>query len=295
MNLIIGASGRLGSRIGQRLLERGKPVRAVSRDPARLADLQGRGAEVIRGDLRESQWLDAALKGVRRIVLAAQGVFPPSRTNHPETVDLEGNQRAINAAQRAAVDHVVFVSVVFAEPEAPVKFGRVKHATEEHLKRSGLAYTIIRPTTFIEAHGIEFMAEPLREKGKVQLFGRGQTPLNWISASDVADDVVRALENPKARNTTRVIAGPDVLTRLQVLELIERVLGRQAKRNHVPVGAMRAMRVLLGPLHPGMKYLLDAVLAEETMPDHPAWAPRQVDWTAPTTVEAAVRDWAVKG
>ena len=85
------------------------------------------------------------------------------------------------------------------------------------------------------------LAEPLREKGSVQFFGPGTTPLNWISAEDVADFAVRALD-AGPRNGIDVIGGPDNLSRREVLELIEQVLGRDARRRHVPVTAMRALR-----------------------------------------------------
>ncbi len=53
MILIVGASGRLGGAVARRLLAEGQPVRAMSRAPAKLEDLQALGAEVVAGDLRD--------------------------------------------------------------------------------------------------------------------------------------------------------------------------------------------------------------------------------------------------
>jgi uncharacterized protein YbjT (DUF2867 family) len=291
MILIIGASGTAGSRIGRRLLDRGERVRAVSRDRSRLTDLERLGAEIVRGDLKEPDWMDGALRDVRSLVLSSHGLVPPTRDNHPGIVDDSGNRRIIDAAKRAGVEHVVFIS---AAPggETETLFGQIKQRVEECLKASGLAYTIVRPTAFMETHALRLLAEPLRDTGKVTFFGPGTTPLNWVSAEDVAGYVVRALDEPDLRHRTATIGGPDVLSRLQALELVERVVGRRAKRSHVPILFVRAMRSAVGPLHPGMRYLLDMALDEASRSDDFGPSQHSLDWTGPTTLREVVQRWA---
>lgn len=289
MHLIIGASGSVGRRVARRLIDLGEPVRAVSRDISRLAELEQLGAEPIRGDLRSGEWIPAALKGVRSLVLASHGLVPPTRDNHPGLTDEIGNRRIIDAAN--GVDQIVFVSATVGA-NSPVLFGQVKHRIEEHLRTSGIAATIIRPTVFTETHALLLLGEPLRAKGSVQFFGPGTTPLNWISVEDVATFVVRALQEPSLRNRTATIGGADTLSRLEVLTIIEQAIGRTARRRHLPVGVMRVMRFLAGPVHPGMHYLLDMALAESTIPDQAGWAPQSLDWTGPTTLSQVVENWA---
>ena len=77
-----------------------------------------------------------------------------------------------------------------------------------------------------------------------------------------------------------------------MLELIEQVLGRDARRRHVPVTAMRALRALVGPFHPGMRYLLDMALAESHAQNECIGAPLHLDWTGPTTVTQVIQRWA---
>lgn len=295
MHLIIGASGTAGSRVSRRLLERGERVRAVSRTPSKLAEFERLGAEVVRGDLREGEWMNAALQGVRYLVLTSQGFFPPSRSNNPERADEEGNRRIIDAAKRAGIEHVVFVSVSMAGPDSPVLFGRLKYRVEQYLQASGLPHTIVRPTTFIETHALRLLGEPLRNRGKVSLLGGGTTPTNWISAEDLADYIVRARDEPALRNATVTVGGPDVLDRVEVLEILERALGKKAKRSNVPVAALRAVRFLAGPFHPGIRYLLDFAITDATMRDSPEWSSPRLDWTAPTTVKDAVEGWIGNG
>jgi uncharacterized protein YbjT (DUF2867 family) len=293
MYLVVGASGTVGRRVARRLLERGDPVRAVSRHPSRLTDLASLGAEAVPGDLRDGGWMDDALRGVRALVLSTHGLVPPSRDNHPGITDEAGNRRIIDAAKRAGVEHVVFVSAT-SGAGSPVLFGQVKYRVEEYLRGSGLDYTILRPTVFGETHAVLLLAQPLRERGKVQIFGPGTTRVNWISADDVADYVVRALDDPSLRNAVRVIGGPDRMSRLEALALVERIVGRPAKRAHVPLPAMRLVRGLVGPFHPGMRFLLDMAIAETDAPEDACWAPSELDWTGPTPLEEVVRRWAAE-
>jgi len=290
MHLIVGASGQLGSRVAQRLLDAGEPVRAVTRHPQRLEALATRGAEVIQGDLLERDWMPAALNGARSVVLAAHGLVPPSRKNHPDAVDGTGTRHLLDQASRNGVERVVHVSVAGGKgPET--SFMKVKRQTEGHLRASGLPHTILRPTVFMENHALVLMGEPLRDTGSVTLFGRGATPLNWISAGDVADRVVEALGDMDAPDATLEIGGPQVLSRLEVLAILEEALGRSAKRRHAPLTVVRILKGFVGPFHPGMRHLLELVLAEETRPDSVPVDPTRFQWIGPTRVAEVVERW----
>jgi uncharacterized protein YbjT (DUF2867 family) len=110
----------------------------------------------------------------------------------------------------------------------------------------------------------------------------------------VAEHILQALTSDAPRNRTTTIGGPDKLSRVEVLAIIEEAVGRTARRRHVPVPALRTMKFLLGGFHPGMRYLLDLAIAESAVPDDPTWSPRTLDWTGPTTVRDVVRRWAQK-
>ena len=237
MLLIVGASGTVGSRLTRRLLERGDTVRAVSRSAEHLASLRTLGATAIEGDLRSDSWMLAALDGVNTLVLAAHGLVPPSRVNHPGVIDGEGNRRIINAASRAGVNHIIFVSAS-SGADSPALFGQVKYQTEQHLSQSGVNYTIVRPTVYIETHALQLLARPLRAQGSVVLLGSGTTRVNWISAYDVVAFLLQAIDAKQPRNRTSVIGGPDTMSRLEVLETIERMLGVTAKRRQVPLALL---------------------------------------------------------
>lgn len=291
MNLIIGASGILGSRIADKLLQDGKPVRAVSRHPDKLTSLESKGAQIVRGDLCDPSWMESALQGIQSVFLAAHGLVPPSRTNNMDTVDDAGIRHLIDAAKRAGTGRVIFTSSYFAKPDSPARFGRIKYKIEEYIKISGLEYTIVRPGAFIETHALILIAEPLRAAKPVRFLGKSDVPMTWISADDVADYMVKTSEDPEFRNTIKVIGGPDVLSRVDVLEMTERLLGKKAKRSHAPAAMLRVMKSLTGPFHPGLSYLLDMALAEENPANREERIPASLDWTAPTCVEEVLNRW----
>lgn len=173
----------------------------------------------------------------------------------------------------------------------PILWLQLKHRLERHLVASGLPHSIVRPTVFTETHALTLIAEPLRSGRKVQFFGSARTPLNWVSTEDVAAYVVDLLDGDHADGRIHRVGGPDRLSRLDVLAKVERALGVSAKRAHVPAFALRGLRRLAGPIHPGLRYALDLAIAEDSRPDHPAWNPPDLDWTGPTTVDRVLDRW----
>jgi len=294
LHLVIGASGALGSRVTRRLLTAGGRVRAASRDPARLAALAQAGAEPVRLDLLEHGGFAAVLDGVQHVVIASHGLVPPSRRNTPAAVDGDGARRFIDAAAAAGVRRVVFVSAAGADREATV-FARVKRATERHLERAGVPWTVIRPSVFVENHALLLLGEPLRAGKPVPFFGSGTEPLNWISADDVAAEIVRVLHDPAAAGTVRELRGVDRMSRRDALALLERALGATARRQHLPVPVVRLARVVSGALHPGVHTLLDMVLHEIERGGDPADEAERADAVGPTRVADVVAAWVRSG
>lgn len=332
MHLVVGASGALGQRVTHRLLEAGEAVRVASRSPERLKGrlpvgregrLPGRlegplkgpftNAVPVTGDLRDPATFPGMLEGARTVIVAAHGLVPPSISNHPGVVDGRGVRALVDAARDAGVERFVLTSVAGAD-RGTTAFARVKHATERHLAASGLRHTILRPTLFMESHALALMGEPLRSSGTVNFLGRGETRVNWIAADDVAAEAVAAVLDPAAPSVTLELGGPDDLTRREALVLLEQALGREARRKHVPLPMVKLMRGVLGVVHPGMRYLLDMVLAEEAAreaqgsqgsqappgaQDHPGArdAPpepgaRRFDRVGPTPLTAVIEAWA---
>src|SRR5439155_9247333 len=90
----------------------------------------------------------------------------------PASVDWEGNRNLIRAAVTQNVEHFILVSIQGVEPNHPMELFRMKLRAEEALKQSGLQWTILRPTSYMETWTM-IVGEPLVKTGKTMIFGRG--------------------------------------------------------------------------------------------------------------------------
>ena len=233
--------------ITRRLLEQGKEVRILVRhnSPSEQLAKEGRatsaedlieaGAEPVYGDLRDRASLDAALEGTETAITTANSVGRGGEDN-PQSVDLEGNQNLIEAAREAGVEHFVFVSSLGADPDHPVPFMRGKGQSEASLRESGMDYTILAPTPYMEVWVAVVVGMPVSQGRPVTLVGEGRRRHSFISDRDVAAFAVAAAENPAARNEYLAIGGPEALSWRAVVETYERVLERSIPVEFVAMG-----------------------------------------------------------
>ncbi|MEO8194215.1 MAG: SDR family oxidoreductase [Gemmatimonadales bacterium] len=263
MILVVGSTGTLGRKVARSLLAAGRDVRVMTRQLARVDELKKLGAKPVRADLNDPHSLEFALRGVRAVVTAAHSMLG-RRDEASDLVDDAGHRSLIDAAREAGVEHFVYTSVVGASPDHPIDFWRSKARVERYLEESGLAYTIIRPTAFMEMHAYQLIGKAVLEGKRVILFGRGQNPRNYVAAEDVAKTIHGVLQLPALRGEILEIGGPENLTAHQVVETFERVSGRRAKVMHVPLAAVRVMSRVLRPLHPGVSRVMRAAIVAET-------------------------------
>ena len=240
MILVVGATGLLGTAVCRALTESKMAVTALVRqtaDPAKILKLEQGGAKLVKGDLKQRASLDVACKGIDAVISTASASFSRQAGDSIQSVDLDGQLSLIDAARAAGVRHFVFVSF----PDIPVAFPLqdAKRAVERALMASGMSYTILHPTFFMEVWlnpAVGFDAA----NAKAQIFGSGKAPISWISFEDVAKFAVASLSAPAARNAVIKLGGPDALTPLQVVETFEKVSGRRFSVEFVPEDALRA-------------------------------------------------------
>jgi uncharacterized protein YbjT (DUF2867 family) len=247
MILVVGATGVVGGMISRGLLEEGNDVRVLVRRDSPSSQLvhQGlatsadslieAGAQPVHGDLRDRASLDAALKGIDTVISTANSAMRGGEDN-PESVDLEGNQNLIEAAREAGVEHFVFVSLLGADPDHPVPFMRGKGQSESALRESGMGYTILAPTAFMEFWPAMVVGVPALQGRPVVLVGEGRRRHSFVSNRDVAAFAVAAVDHPAARNQHVAIGGPEPLTWREVVATYERVLGESVPVEFVAMG-----------------------------------------------------------
>eukprot|EP00741_Cyanophora_paradoxa_P016272 tig00020911_g15711.t1 len=224
---VTGATGRTGKLVVQRLLKDGKLVHAFVRNAEKAAqDLPAQGVRAFSGNLADAApeknpaalrgALDAAFAGCKALVICssampvvtfAPGAERPTATFAeglwPETVDFHGQVAQIEAARAAGVEHVVIISSMgMSDPNHMLnKMGpdgnilKWKKKAEDHLRASGLKYTVIRPGGLLD--------EPAGQKqllvGNDDIAGAGRPS---VPRADVAEMAVRSLRAAGAANRT---------------------------------------------------------------------------------------------
>jgi uncharacterized protein YbjT (DUF2867 family) len=173
MILVAGGTGRLGRLVVAGLVARGEPIRVLTRDAARSGLPSGPLVEVVQGDVRARSTLPPAVAGVRVVVSAIHGFAGPGRVT-PASVDRDGNANLVAAAKAAGAD-VVLMSVVGAAPDHAMELFRMKAAAESNLRTSGVQWTIVQASAFLELY-LELLRRSAGRSGRPMVFGRGENP-----------------------------------------------------------------------------------------------------------------------
>ncbi len=242
MHLVVGATGIVGSQICQKLIGRGERDRALTRaasDPAKVQRLRDLGAEIVTGDLRDVDSLRRACEGMTSVVttVSAMPFSYEAGVNDLTTTDLRGTLALLDAARKARVSHFIYMSFSGGiSMDCPLT--RTKRAVESAVKDSGLTYTILRPSCFMEvwlgpATGFDYA------NGRIAIYGSGENPISYIASADVAEYAVRSLSTPAAWNRTLELGGPESLSPRQAIQIFERLEGKHFEVQSVPAEYLR--------------------------------------------------------
>ncbi len=231
MILVTGGTGSSGSEIVEALASRGVKFRMLARNPANVA-VREEGIEIVAGDLAQPRTLAEALKGIDRVLLLA----PPV----PNQVELESN--VVDAARNAGVRHVVKFSAMTADPNSSSRFPRAHGQVEQKIRASGLAWTFLRPTFFMQ--NLLSMSDMI--KGGTIFQPAGTSKAAFVDTRDIAAVAVSALTEPGHEGKAYDITGPELLTYEDVAATFSRVLGRTVKYHDIPPSAARQAMLGMG-------------------------------------------------
>src|SRR5262249_29804082 len=141
MKLLTGATGAAGSFIANEFIKEREPVRILVRNRAKAKSFQGSPTvEIVEGDMADARSLGPALGGVERTLMISP----------PDTAMGEPQRRFIDACKAAGVQHVIKFSGLDARADTSFLFGRMHLEIESYLEGSGLAWTHLRPTGFMQ-------------------------------------------------------------------------------------------------------------------------------------------------
>lgn len=236
--LIVGATGTLGRQIARRALDEGYQVRCLVRSQKKAAFLKEWGAELVYGDLFEPESLPPAFNGVTAVIDAATS--RPTDSLSIKEVDWDGKVTLIQAAASAGVERFLFFSILDSEKFPQVPLMEIKRCTELYLEESGLNYTILRPSGFLQGL-IGQYAVPILDGQAVWVTG-DTSPIAYIDTQDAAKFAVKALSVPETGNKTFPLVGTRAWGVYEIVRLCERLSGREAKIARLHLNVLRTIR-----------------------------------------------------
>ena len=238
--LLVGATGLLGPEIYPWLTAAGHQVRALVRasaDVGKRAALQRYGVELVEGDLKDPASLARACARVHAVISTASSTLSRQSGDSIETVDHRGQLALVEAAQQARVDRFVFVS--FREnPQIQFPLAVAKRAVERALKSSGMAYTILQASYFMEVWLTPALGFDVAHR-KVRFYGDGNQPISWISYKDVARAAAAAVTEGAGRDMVVELGGPQALSPREVVRMFEAAGAGEIATESVPVAALQ--------------------------------------------------------
>jgi uncharacterized protein YbjT (DUF2867 family) len=240
--LVIGATGQQGGATARHLLERGRAVHALVRDPASPAAkaLQGAGAALVVGDLDDPPSLRRAMAGMHGIFLVLTMMVGAKISPEGVVAEERRGKMVVDLARESGIEHLVYSSLNGAGARSGIPYYESKARIEEHIHAIGLPASILRPVSFMD--NFATYSRPVLRDGElvVSVAVRPELTMQLISVRDIGAFAAIAFDRPdRFLGRTVEIAG-DALTPPEIAETFGRVCGLPARFRQTPIEEIRA-------------------------------------------------------
>jgi uncharacterized protein YbjT (DUF2867 family) len=222
--LVIGGNGRVGREVAAQLLDAGHGVRALVRSEPRVDALKREGVAIVRGEMADRTALAGAVEGIKACYVATSD-------EKNSVAEFEG---FLVEARAAGVRRIVRLSAMSADPEATSDLSRRHGLREKALEASGVAWTHLRPTWFMQ------MMLEYAPGGRLDLPG-GNGRLGWIDTRDIAAVAAAALTGEGHEGKAYDLTGPAALGYQELADTMSSATGRPFVYRDVPREEYRAM------------------------------------------------------
>jgi uncharacterized protein YbjT (DUF2867 family) len=224
--LVTGATGQQGGSLARLLLQKKHKVYALTRNTQSAAaqDLRNKGANIVKGDLDDSDSLERVVKDVGSIFLMGT----------PFEDGTEGEIRRgklmADISKENSIEHLVYSSVANADKNTRIPHFESKYKVEQHVKNLGIPYTIIGPTFFMEN-----LLGPGLENGQLALPLSPSSVLQQSALQNIAEFSALVLERRKPFLGKRIDIASDEVTGEQAAKILSNELGQRVKYVHIPL------------------------------------------------------------
>lgn len=239
MILVTGATGQYGRKVLEQLLNKGieaQHISALVRDAAKGQTIQGQGIELRVGDYTDVDSLVQAFQGIDTLLLVSsndRGAVE-NRTAHHLNV--------IQAAKTAQVKHLVYTSFV-TKPgfqDSAIAGFLTSHAqTEQAIRDSGLAYTILQNGIYLEMIPL-FAGAQAAETGVI-LFPAQDGKASWVLRAELAEAAAHVLTTEGHENKTYVLTNPEATSFQDIARDLSDSLSKDIRYQSLPVEEFQAI------------------------------------------------------
>lgn len=245
---ITGGTGFVGREVLRQLHPTGHEARLLVRDrkaaadrlpqPSRVADLQ-------KGDVTDLRSLTDSVKGCEAVIHLV-GIISEGGPVTFDRLHVEATRNVVAAAQAGGVGRFLHMSALGTCEDARSRYHQTKWEAEQVVRRSGLRYTILRPSVIYgpEDHFVKVLASMAHWLPILPVPGSGRNQLQPVAVEDVARCFVEALAGSKSIGQTYEVCGPDRLTMDAMLDAVTAVIGRRRVKFHFPMPLMKLQAVL---------------------------------------------------
>ncbi len=227
--LLSGANGRTGRAILKTMADHMIPVRAFIRNAEQAEELKALGAgECVVGDMTDPASIAAAMKGAGKVL----HIGPPM---HPDELSI--TQHFIKAAQAEGVEHFIYYSVMHPL-RREVRHHRLKLDAEEILIESGLPYTILQPSRYMQ-HLVPIWSKVTDEGVHAMPFDTTKK-FNVVDLDDLAAACAVVAASDDHLYAMYELAGPEALSQEEMAATISDVIGRDVTARAIPLDEVAA-------------------------------------------------------
>jgi len=249
--LVAGATGYLGRFVVQEFKRRGYWIRALARNPQRLAEpgpflspaVRDQIDDLFVGEVTQPETLVGVCDGIE-VVFSSVGMTRQKDKLTFHDVDYQGNKNILDRALEASVGKFIYVSVYNAQLMEHLAIIKAHEDFVRALGASGLPHTIIRPTGYFSDVGEYFQ---MAKSGRAYLIGDGEKHLNPIHGADLAQVCADAVTGSNAEVPA---GGPIIYSQNEIAELAFSILGKPPKITRIPTWiagvAIQAIRLFNG-------------------------------------------------
>jgi uncharacterized protein YbjT (DUF2867 family) len=233
---VTGATGFVGRGIVEQVLDEGFPVRAIVRDPKQAVP----GCDVFRGNVIYAPSLEGAFDGVK-CVIHLVGIIHAWRENTFERAHVEATRNVLAAAKKAGVKRYLHMSALGTRADGRSRYHQTKWAAEELVRKSGLAWTIFRPSLIYgpDDISINVLAKIVRRAPFVPVLGKGNGKIQPVSIESVAQSFVAAIRNDESVGKTYDLCGPVAFTWNELYDKLLAFYGLRKPKLHLPLPVAR--------------------------------------------------------